>query len=102
LRNVQTNRYLKADFAGKHQFLAGPANELEVGETLGTPASLLHLLSFALTHSLPQAPWNPERTGLMGNMFTRRDGETCTQGKKNQRPTGYQLLGNNDLFILTR
>jgi hypothetical protein len=68
------------------------------------PAFILYLslLIAILSVATLQSPWNPGRTGLINNIFSRKDGNYL-QGKKQQdlHRTDH-LLGNNDLLIMTR
>jgi hypothetical protein len=58
-------------------------NQLKAGEKLGIPAFILYLcyLSCSLCHHFA-ITWNPGRTALMDNVFTRRDRANCPQGKE--------------------
>jgi hypothetical protein len=49
-----------------------------------------------------QQPWNPGSTGVIDNIFSRRDGENCPQGKGEKPPQDRPPTGHNDLFFLTR
>jgi hypothetical protein len=49
-------------FAEEHWLLIWP-HKLNTGEELAIPRFILYLLSFALSHSLLQPPWNQGRTG---------------------------------------
>jgi hypothetical protein len=62
--------------------LLGPTNKLKTGEKLGIS------LSFALSHSLLQLPWNQGRTGMIDNIFMTRDGSN----PKEQRSPAGQIL----------
>jgi hypothetical protein len=53
--------------------LLGLMNQLKTGERLGISASILYLLSFALSHSLLQPSRNQGRTGMIDNTFMTRD-----------------------------
>jgi hypothetical protein len=50
--------------------------------------------------TLSQSPWNAGRTGLINNIFTRKDGEQEKEQQSLLRT--YHLPGNSDVLIQTR
>jgi hypothetical protein len=46
-----------------------------------------------------QPPWNPRKTGLIDNIFIRRDGGNCPQRRVSAGQTCQATM--NDLLILT-